>query len=216
MALGRKFQMTRRMKKVMIAPVLLGTALVFSHVPLTQAAGGGGESSSPPAATETTKDCFAERQWDPALKKYVRYSEKVNGVWDSALRRCIRPDKAGYLKSDLLQDAVRELAYAGRLEEAQLVLAQMDQDSDFVLTYLGFTHRKLGNAQDAAYFYNAALQQNPDNILARSYMGQGYVSEGKITDARVQLQEIRARGGEGTWAEKSLMTSIESGTGYSY
>lgn len=205
------------MQKFNVAPVLLSIALLVSYGSNAQAAGGGGgDATSPPKATATTKDCFAERQWDPEIKKYVKYSEKVNGVWDRELRRCIRPDKAGYLKSELLEDTVRELAYADRHIEAQLVLAQMDQTSDFVLTYLGFTNRMLGNRRDAARFYTAALKQNPDNILARSYMGQGFVAEGKIVDARAQLTEIRTRGGKGTWAEKSLMSSIETGTGYSY
>ena len=30
-----------------------------------------------PKQTETTKDCFQERQWDPEIKKYVRFSAKV-------------------------------------------------------------------------------------------------------------------------------------------
>ena len=204
------------MQNFKVAPVLLTVVLAVTGISNAHAAGGGADAASPPKATATTKDCFAERQWDPEIKKYVKFSEKVNGVWDPQLKRCIRPDKAGYLQSELLEEAVRELAYADRQTEAQMVLAQMDQSNDFVLTYLGFTNRMLGNEQDAARFYTAALQQNPDNILARSYMGQGFVSKGKIRDAREQLEEIRARGGTGTWAEKSLMISIETGTGYSY
>ena len=203
------------LQKLTKVPIMLSSVLVISAGSAALAAGGGG-SSNPPTTTETTKDCFAERQWDPEIKKYVKYSEKVNGVWDPALKRCIRPDKAGYLKSELLEGTVRELAYAGRQKEAQMVLAQMDQNSDFVLTYLGFTYRMLGNAPDSARFYNAAIARNPDNILARSYMGQGFVADGSIYDARLQLEEIRSRGGTGTWAEKSLMSSIETGTGYSY
>jgi tetratricopeptide (TPR) repeat protein len=176
----------------------------------------GDEDTAPPAKTQTTQDCFAERQWDPELKKYVKYSQKVNGVWDPNLKRCIRPDKAGYLKSDLLEDAVRELAYAGRNDEAQMVLAQMDQISDFVLTYWGFTHRKLGDAAAADQFYTAAIEKNPDNILARSYMGQGKVAEGDVLAAIEQLREIRSRGGSDTWAEVSLVKAIATGVTYNY
>ncbi|MFK7765498.1 MAG: hypothetical protein AB8B62_19700 [Roseobacter sp.] len=191
-------------------------ALVMSLQHPAFAAGGGGDSTSPPKQTQTTQDCFAERQWDPEIQRYVRYAEKVNGVWDPKLRRCIRPDKAGYLQSNLLEDAVRELAYAGRLAEAQLVLAQMDASSDFVLTYWGFTHRKQGDQLLADRFYSAALSKNPDNLLTRSYMGQGLVVQGDFIGARDQLLEIRARGGEGTWAEFALLGAIETGTGYDY
>lgn len=191
-------------------------ALVMSFQHPAFAAGGGGDSTFPPKQTQTTQDCFSERQWDPEIKRYVRYAEKVNGVWDPQLRRCIRPDKAGYLQSELLEDAVRELAYSGRLDEAQLLLSQMDASSDFVLTYWGFTHRKLGDQLSADRFYAAALKKNPDNLLTRSYMGQGLVVQGDYIGARDQLLEIRARGGKGTWAELALLDAIETGTGYDY
>ena len=202
------------MRNLKLLTLALASATVLGVAQSVSAAGD--EDSTPPAKTQTTKDCFTERQWDPELKKYVKYSQKVNGVWDPNLKRCIRPDKAGYLKSDLLEDAVRELAYAGRNDEAQMVLAQMDQNSDFVLTYWGFTHRKLGDAAAANQFYTAAIEQNPDNILARSYMGQGKVAEGDVSAAIEQLREIRSRGGSDTWAEASLVKAIATGAAYSY
>lgn len=199
-----------------ILAVLLTTLPAFAF-----AAGGGGDSTGgttagKPKATETTQDCFAERQWDPELKTYVRYSDKVNGVWDPKLKKCIRPDKAGYLDSNLQSDAVRELAYAGRLNEAQMVLANMDQDDDLVKTYWGFTHRRMGNLELAEVFYQDAIATNPNNILARSYMAQGYVEQGRMDDAIAQYKEIIARDGEGTWAEASLRQAIETGITYDY
>ena len=193
-------------------------ALAFASILFCAQSGlaAGGDNNAPPAKTETSQSCFSEQQWDPEINRFVKYTKKVNGVWDPQLKKCIRPDKAGYLKSDLLQDAVRELAYAGRNTEAQMVLSQMDQDSDFALTYWGFTHRQLGNLETAARFYNAALAQNPDNILARSYMAQGMVLAGDFVGARRQLGEIRARGGAHTWAEAALVKAIETGTTYSY
>ena len=92
----------------------------------------------------------------------------------------------------------------------------MNQSDGLVLTYWGFTYRKLGETVTANSFYEKAISIDPNNFLARSYMGQGLVSEGRIADAREQLEEIRTRGGKGTWAEKSLNSSIETGTGYSY
>ena len=188
---------------------------------LAFAAGGGGDSTGgttfgKPKATETTQDCYSERQWDPEQKAYVRYSAKVNGVWDPQLKKCIRPDKAGYLDSNLQSDAVRELAYAGRLEEAQMILANMDQEDDLVKTYWGFTHRRLGNLELAEVFYQDAIATNPDNILARSYMAQGYVEQGRMDDAIAQYKEIQSRGGEGTWAEVSLRNAIQTGITYDY
>lgn len=172
--------------------------------------------TKPPKQTETTQDCFDERQWDPETKRYVRFSAKVNGVWDPKIKRCVRPDKTSHLDSDTQYRAVRELAYAGRYDEAQSVLSAMAQDDDRVLTYWGFTHRKIGNSDLALEFYRQALLRNPDNILARSYMGQGFVEAGQTDLAVQQWHEIVSRGGKGTWAEVSLRDAIRTGLTYSY
>ncbi|MEL6886484.1 MAG: hypothetical protein AAFP87_18380 [Pseudomonadota bacterium] len=177
----------------------------------------GGSDDTPPKQTETTQNCFKAEQWDPEIKKFVRFSKPVNGVWDASLKKCVRPDKTSHLDSDTLYDAVRELAYAGRYDDAITVLDQMpDQASDRVMTYRGFTARKLGNLELANVYYQQAIDTNPDNILARSYMGQGKVAEGDMVAATQQLREIQNRGGAGSWAEASLRAAIETGSTYNY
>lgn len=169
------------------------------------AAGSGGSGDSggttwtnPPKTTKTSKLC-----------------EGVQ-VWDVKTKSCVDPKKSG-LDQDILMQAVRELAYAGRLEDAQGVLRLMaDQDDDLVLTYWGFTSRKLGKADLARVYYDRAIARNPDNILARSYLGQGLVGEGRVEEAIAQWQEIRARGGVGSWAEASLREAIRTGQTYNY
>lgn len=164
----------------------------------TYAFAAGGGSSTAPKPTKTSKDC-----------KGVR-------VWDDAKQRCVRP-KQSSLDTQGLYDAVRELAYAGRYNDAQGVLATMpDQNDDRVLTYWGFTERKLGNVDAAMMFYTTALEQNPDNLLARSYMGQGLVVSGDIEGAKVQLAEIESRGGAYSWAGTSLRKAIYVGKTFNY
>ncbi|MEL7092342.1 MAG: tetratricopeptide repeat protein [Pseudomonadota bacterium] len=200
----------------MLRTLILTTALALPTLALPTLANAKG-SDEPPKQTQTTKDCFQARQWDPEIGKWVRFSQPVNGVWDANIRKCIRPDRTGYLGEDTLYKAVRELAYAGRYDDAITVLDQMpNQASDQVMTYRGFTARKLGKLAEAEAYYQEAIALNPDNILARSYMGQGYVTAGKTDAARAQLDEIVARGGTGTWSEVSLRRAIESGTTYSY
>ncbi|MCD9147637.1 tetratricopeptide repeat protein [Pseudophaeobacter flagellatus] len=158
----------------------------------------GGNTWSPPTPTETTKTCKGKR------------------VWDEEKGRCVRP-KESSLNQDELFDALRELAYAGRNTDAQAVLAAMqDQTAARVLTYWGFTHRKLGNRSLANAYYEQAIAQNPDNLLARSYMGQGYVEEGQFGLALAQWQEIRARGGRDTWPETALRQALETGATTNY
>lgn len=137
-------------------------------------------------------------------------------IWDPETRKCVAPQEAS-LSDDARYAAVRRLAYEGRLVEAQAVLATMtDQTEDRVLTYWGFTHGRSGDLATALRYYRAALVRNPDNILARSYMGQALVAAGRSGAARRQLAEIRARGGAGGWAERSLATALETGRGYDY
>lgn len=160
-------------------------------------AAGGGDSAAP-KPTRTSKDC-----------KGVK-------VWDKAKKKCVNPEGSN-LDDDTLYDAVRELAYAGRYNDAIGVMdAMSDQNDDRVLTYKGFTSRKLGNIDVAMVFYQKALDTNPDNILARSYMGQGMLEQGDKIGAAAQLREIRSRGGAGTWAEQSLSNAIQTGVSYSY
>lgn len=159
---------------------------------------GGTTWTNPPKPTETTQACTGVQ------------------VWDSQTKKCVNP-QGTLLDDDTLIGAVRELAYAGRNTDAQGVLRVMaDQNDDLVLTYWGFTHRKLGKTNLAQAYYTRAITQNPDNILARSYMGQGFVEQGLIDQAIAQWREIKARGGQASWAEASLREAIRSGITYSY
>ena len=140
-------------------------------------------------------------------------------VYDAEIKACVEPtdgQKSGVLSEDELKEAVREFAYAGQHENAQTVLGLLDQDDDFTLTYLGFTTRKMGDMDQGMAFYDAALVKNPDNLLARSYMGQALVEQGDMDGARVQLAQINARGGADTWPATSLSKAIDTGRGYSY
>lgn len=158
----------------------------------------GGATTTPPEPTETTKTCKGKK------------------VWDAEKKRCVRPQQSS-LDQQSLMNAVRELAYADRQQDAQAVLRAMANQSDsMVLTYWGFTHRKLGNSALANAYYDQALEQDPDNLLARSYLGQGYVEQGQFGLALAQWKEIRARGGADSWAEASLRNALETGASYNY
>lgn len=177
----------------MIRTLAIVTALALP----VSAFAAGDDSTSPPKETKT-KTCLGKR------------------VYDEDKGRCVRPDKSSFNQQELI-DAAREKAYAGRYHDAIGVLDVMaDQNSDIVLTYRGFTARKLGNLDLANMYYERAIAANPDNILARSYMAQGMVEAGDKVAAVTQLREIRARGGQGTWADQSLAQALETGRGYNY
>jgi len=153
------------------------------------------EEFSPPPPSETTEAC----------------TEGL--IWDLATGSCMPPENSTNEDAALIQDA-RSLAYAERYADAQAVLDLLDPAEPWVLTYRGFLARKTGQPEAALAYYEAALQIDPDNLLTRSYMGQGFAAQGDYDAARAQLAEIRRLGGRSTWPETALLLSI-SGE-YSY
>lgn len=174
------------------------TAILALCLALPAAAFAAGESDTPPDETETTTECEEGRIYDKEAGECV-------DVRDSRL------------DDDTRFQAVRELAHAGYPDRALLVLAAMDeQTSDRVLTMKGFAHRKAGDRALGMAYYDKALAQNPDNLLARSYMGQAHAEAGEFELARAQLTEIRRRGGRSSWPGISLRLAIGSGQGLTY
>lgn len=154
----------------------------------------GSDDDSVPTPTETTSTC-------------------TDGmIWSDAAQKCVAPEESS-LGDDVLYRAVRELAYAGRFDDTLRVLAAMSDPTDErVLTYMGFVYRSLGETERGYSYYRQAIAANPDTLLARSYMGQGFVAEGRIEEAAALLTEIRLAGGRGTWAETSLALALDTGT----
>ncbi|MEL7106239.1 MAG: tetratricopeptide repeat protein [Pseudomonadota bacterium] len=184
--------MSDRTAQMRLAPMF---AFAVMATPLWAA---GFNDDTPPTPTETTTAC----------------AEGL--VWDEEAESCVAP-KESRLGDDGLYRAVRELAYAGRYDGAKAALAAMsDQNDTRVLTYRGFLARKTGDFAAAEAFYTAALAVDPDNLLARSYYGQGLVERGAYEAARAELSEIRRRGGRNTWAEAALGLALASGTGPAY
>lgn len=171
--------------------------LALALSPAAVFAAGGGDAT-PPTPTETTKTC----------------AEGL--IWDIATESCMTPDESTNDDSARLNDA-RELAYQGLYQAALDVLDTLDDpQAPLALTYYGFSHRKAGRVSLGMQYYNAALEADPNNLLARSYMGQGFAASGDVALAQAQLTEIQMRGGGGTWAAAALQQAIATGTGPSY
>jgi tetratricopeptide (TPR) repeat protein len=150
----------------------------------------GSDDTEPPVKTETTEDC------------------KDGKIWDEKTGTCVKPQQ-GAMSDDDLYKAARELAYDGQYENALQVLAVAENQNDpRILNYKGFANRKAGRMEEGMAYYQAALEINPDYILARSYMGQALVAEGDFLAARDQLIEIEARGGRDTWAYAALEKAL--------
>ena len=120
---------------------------------------------------------------------------KTGQVWSKSLKKCVKANSGLVPDGDLYEQG-RELALAGQYEWAIKVLnAVHDKDQPGVLNYLGYAHRKSGMIDAGIAYYQQALAIDPDYVLAREYLGEGYVAAGEVELARQQLQEIGSRCG---------------------
>jgi tetratricopeptide (TPR) repeat protein len=180
----------------MILAATLSIAAFLVSPPAARAVGS--DDSEPPKPTETTTECAKGE------------------VWDEKTKTCVKAEDQS-LNDDQRFGAVRELAYAGRYDEAMAMLAAMQEgETSRVMTYQGFLLRQTGHLEEGIAAYERAIAMNPANILARSYYGQLLVQMDELAMAEDQLTQIRAQGGAGTWAERALSTAITTGVTYTF
>ena len=129
-------------------------------------------------------------------------------VWSDDKKACVVL-KSGALPDDRLYRQGWRLAKAGHYEKAIRVLkAVVDQDNPKVLNYLGYSHRKMGRLSEGVAYYKKALAIDPDYVLAREYLGEGYVAAGRMRLAEDQLAEIAKRCGTDCKAYQQLAAVI--------
>lgn len=164
------------------------------------------DTTTPPVATETTTTCTDSKIWSDEKKECVA-PEDLKPAEKKPTEE--EQKKSERRIDDKLYEAAREFAYAGQHENALRALrAAYDQEDPRILNYMGYNTRKLGNIELGMTYYKRALQKDENYILARSYMGQALLEQGDVEGARVQLVEIRDRGGENTWAYRALLQSL--------
>lgn len=172
----------------MLRPALIAVLLPFA----AQAAG-----TEPAKPTQTSTDCTGAQ------------------VYDEDSKTCVDP-KDARLDDDIRLEAARELASFGRPGDALSVLAALARpETSDALTVRGYATRKAGDFDGGVALYKAALAIDPDNWLARSYLGQGLAERGDRDGALAQLTAIRTSGGRGSYPERSLVEALGGG-GFDY
>jgi tetratricopeptide (TPR) repeat protein len=181
------------MKKLMF--LSLAALLMASASSLSFAAGGnsGGAGGGNPAEPE--KKC-----------KKGEVLKKVGNV-----KKCVKVE-SGILPDEDLYQQGRALAKAGEYEWALQVLAAIENQNDpRVLNYTGYSNRKAGRLEIGITYYRKALAIDPNFVLAREYLGEGYVAAGRIDLAKLELNEIKARAGTGSEEYRDLAKAIDTG-----
>lgn len=159
------------LKELMMAVALASS---FTAAPVVYADGGG--YNAPSSKSKTCK--------------------KKGYVWSKKKKKCVKTQKSSEYTDDDIYLAGRTLAYEERYGEAIAILKFAKNKKDpRILNFLGYSTRKAGNVQAGLRYYKAAIAADPDYTLARSYMGEAYVTLGNLDAARNQLKEIEARCG---------------------
>ena len=166
----------------------LAAFLMASGSSTAFAAGGGGAPAEPPQC------------------KKGEVLKKVGNI-----KKCVKVE-SGILPDEDLYQQGRVLAKAGQYDWALQVLAAIQNQNDpRVLNYTGYSNRKAGRLEIGITYYRKALAIDPNFVLAREYLGEGYVAAGRIDLAKLELNEIKTRVGIGSEEYQDLSKAITTG-----
>ncbi|MDP4823996.1 MAG: hypothetical protein NWR47_08630 [Aestuariivirgaceae bacterium] len=141
-------------------------------------------AGSDPEPATPTPTCKKGEVYSPAKEKCVVKSSEII------------PDRA-------ILDQAWALARASEFDAARdLFELAATRENPEVLNGLGYTNRKLGLFDIGIGYYNY--------LQVREYLGEGYVSMGRLDLAREQLAEIEKRGGKDTEFHADLVEAIDT------
>ena len=176
-------------------PITIATSFALLAGPAFSA---GSETPTPPKPSETTLKC------DKGF------------VWDKKKKECVEIEESS-LSDDAIYDNARELAYAEQYTNALNLLDRAENPRDArILTYKGYAHRRAGRTMKGMSYYRQALRADPNYVLARSYMGQAFIQQGKSAAAKQQLKKIAAISGTDNWPYEALAKAIKGDTSTDY
>jgi tetratricopeptide (TPR) repeat protein len=136
---------------------------------------------------------------------------KSGHVYDQKSKKCVPQRGGGVIDDESLYSTGRQLALAGKYDEAISVLSLIENKNDArVLNYLGYSHRKAGRLRVGLGYYEEAMQVDPDYTLVREYYGEAQLQMGEVFAANIQLSEIEKRCGTGCAEYKDLAAAIKA------
>lgn len=161
-----------------------GTAGAFAFalmaVPALAASGGGGGGGggSGSGTSEPVHTC-----------------PKKGEVWKDG--KCVK--RTSTIPDSDLYAQGRQLALDGEYDAAlDLLYAVRNQRDPMVLTMIGYSKRKQGDMDGGFAAYRQALAIDPGNLNTHEYMGEAYVTIGKVEEAKLELATLhRLCGGAG-------------------
>jgi Flp pilus assembly protein TadD len=160
-----------------------------------------------PLPADAAKRPFAKPQAAATVKKC-----KKGEIWHKKKQACIKAETGLIPDADLL-DQAQILADNGHYEWAIQILAVTSRSDDpEVQGLLGYSHRKAGRIDTGISYYLKALASDPGNLRIREYLGEGYVTAGKLALAKAELGELALRCGADCPEYRTLQAAIAHAT----
>jgi tetratricopeptide (TPR) repeat protein len=176
-------------------------AVALLSITACTAFGAGSGDMSPPS----------NQHWLPkspetqALNAYdagVRLVEKADDLGADAARQ------GDERKQKKTLDKARQNYSAAQRKFAQALVIQSDMYQAW--NYLGYTHRKLGNYQDALMAYDRALSMKPGYAEAIEYRGHAYLGLNRLSEAKESYLALYAGNRK---LAASLLTAMQEWVG---
>jgi tetratricopeptide (TPR) repeat protein len=129
-------------------------------------------------------------------------------VWVQRMNRCVRA-QSGIVPDVQLTEYAYALAKAKRYGEAiQMLDLLQNPDTPRALNYRGYATRKLGRTEEGIGYYLKSVSLDPNYAQVREYLGEAYVTQGKVDLAKEQLQTIKTICGTGCEEYEDLAKAI--------
>ena len=113
-------------------------------------------------------------------------------------------------KSTYYYDAVKLInnkSYEAAVDKLFKAEKNNSNDAD-IYNYLGFSFRKMGNLDKAAFYYEKALTISPKHKGALEYQGEMFLTQGNLKLAEINLKKLEKICFLGCKEEKMLKKSI--------
>ena len=113
-------------------------------------------------------------------------SNNVFSAGSSSDSNNAKTKSSAYLSAEKL---IKKKQFSDAIVKLNDALATDNKNAD-IYNYLGFSNRKLGKMEEAAFFYNKALEINPKHKGALEYQGEMYLTLNQIGKAEENLKKL--------------------------
>ena len=112
-----------------------------------------------------------------------------NNVFSAGSSSNSNDDKTKSLAFSSAEKLINKKQFSDAILKLNDALASDSENAD-IYNYLGFSHRKLGKMEKAAFYYNKALKINPKHKGALEYQGEMYLTLNQIGKAEENLKKL--------------------------